>query len=181
MLLFVFLSQCLCSYAHSLCQILVYRSVLSPVSHLSYKRLWAKPIPLKMNERIQRLPCVKGAVALATEGLFPAIWGFFTIPPSAFGCHLPLHKGGFLFTHYNTNRQRKQVLCRGFYARKFSAKNAERTESLFSFNSCNAQASKLGKLLFFGKSSGKACGKANIVGGCANQNIKRAVFHVPVL
>ena len=32
--------------------------------------LRAKPIPLKMNERIQRLPCVKGAVALATEGLF---------------------------------------------------------------------------------------------------------------
>ena len=59
------------------------------------QRLRAKLIPLKMYEYVQRLPCVKGAVAVATEGLFSDILSFFTIPPSAFGCHLPLHKGGF--------------------------------------------------------------------------------------
>ena len=75
--------------------------------------LRAKPIPLKMNERIQRLPCVKGAVALATEGLFPAILGFFTIPPSAFGCHLPLHKGGFLLTSlYHKSAEKTRVIFR---------------------------------------------------------------------
>ena len=60
--------------------------------------LRAKPIPLKKNERIHRLPCAKGAVALATEGLFSNAVEIFTIPPSRFACHLPLHKGGFLLT-----------------------------------------------------------------------------------
>ena len=49
-----------------------------------------------MNERIQRLPCVKGAVALATEGLFPAILGFLQSLRQPSAAHLPLHKGGFL-------------------------------------------------------------------------------------
>ena len=73
----------------------------------------AKPRPLKMHERVQRLPCVKGAVALATEGLFPAILSFFTIPPSAFGCHLPLHKGGFLLVPlYHKTAEKTRVIFR---------------------------------------------------------------------
>ena len=34
-----------------------------------------------------------------------------------------LREGGFLIAHYNTNRQRKQVLCRSFCVCKISVKN----------------------------------------------------------
>ena len=102
--------------------------------------LRAKPIPLKMHERVQRLPCAKGAVALATEGLFPAILGFFTIPPSAFGCHLPLHKGGFsLVPLYHKSAEKTSSLPK-FCAAYFSAKNADRNSAAFLLFTLCAQA-----------------------------------------
>ena len=42
-----------------------------------------------------KAPLCKGSCRGATEGLFYDKVLLFTIPPSAFGCHLPLHKGGF--------------------------------------------------------------------------------------
>ena len=55
----------------------------------------ARPIPLKMHERVQRLPCVKGAVVVATEGLFFATFLHLQSLRLAFARHLHLHKGGF--------------------------------------------------------------------------------------
>ena len=49
----------------------------------------------QINEYHQRLPCVKGAVAKRRRD---CISYAFTTPPSACGCHLPLHRGGF-FVH----------------------------------------------------------------------------------
>ena len=57
------------------------------------QRLRAKPIPLKMNERIQRLPCVKGAVALATEGLYPCYLGLFYNPSVSLRLPPPFTQG----------------------------------------------------------------------------------------
>ena len=44
----------------------------------------------------QRLPCVKGADAEGGWGIVLRKTFAFTIPPSCFASHLPLHKGGFL-------------------------------------------------------------------------------------
>ena len=49
-------------------QIRICHSVLSPVSPLYYKGLGKAHTPKVV--RVLRLPCAKGAVALATEGLF---------------------------------------------------------------------------------------------------------------
>ena len=95
-------------------QILICHSVLSPVSPLYYKGLGKAHTPIVL--RIQRLPCAKGAVALATEGLF--LLNFFILQslrqPSA--ATSLVHAQGRLLRYHNyiTNRQRKQVLCRYF-------------------------------------------------------------------
>ena len=45
----------------------------------------------------QRLPCVKGAVAKRLRDCFRLILAFYNPSVTALPCHLPLHKGGFLF------------------------------------------------------------------------------------
>ena len=48
-----------------------------------------------------KAPLCKGSCQMPqvhlTEGLFHSKTNFFTIPPSRFASHLPLHKGGFRF------------------------------------------------------------------------------------
>ena len=59
-----------------------------------------------MHERVQRLPCVKGAVAVATEGLFFAAFLHLHSLRLAFARHLPLHKGGFFVSFIITQISR---------------------------------------------------------------------------
>ena len=51
--------------------------------------------------------------------------------PSRFACHLPPGGRLFCYSHYNTNRQRKQVFRRFFAPSYFSAKNTERRYQSF--------------------------------------------------
>jgi len=95
----------------------------------------AKPIPLKMHERVQRLPCVKGAVAVATEGLFFAAFLHLQSLRLAFARHLPLHKGGFYATTIITPIGREiKFSAEILSVCHFFAKNTPRKADVFCFD-----------------------------------------------